>query len=160
MAEKEIDKLYDSNSLEIMRTAENALGQGLNRVQEIKNFARKGGVKRIGIAHCVSFSKEAAAVKQYLSDEFEVYSIDCKYGRITKYEMFGDDGNRIMCNPAGQAEFLKENNTQLNVSMGLCVGHDMVFNKKSNAPVSTLVVKDRVNKHSPIEGVKSISQAE
>ncbi|HEY5592424.1 MAG TPA: DUF1847 domain-containing protein [Paludibacter sp.] len=36
----------------------------------------------------------------------------------------------------------KENNTELNISMGLCVGHDMVFNQKSAAPVSVLVVKD------------------
>ena len=57
-----------------MRTAEDALERGVNRVQEIKNFARKAGIKRIGIAHCVSFSKESNAVKQYLSDEFKVYS--------------------------------------------------------------------------------------
>lgn len=160
MEEKEIDKLYDSRSLEIMRTTENALERGSNRVQEIKNFARKGGIKRIGIAHCVSFPKEAEAVKQYLSDEFEVFSIDCKCGRITKHEMLGVEGNGIMCNPAGQAEYLKENNTELNISMGLCVGHDMVFNQKSVAPVSTLVVKDRANKHNPMDSIKSISQTE
>ena len=35
-------------------------------------------------------------------------------------------------------------------SLGLCVGHDMLFNKHSKAPVTTLVVKDRVTGHNPV----------
>jgi len=151
-----IVKLYDKQSLEIMKTAEDAYVRGSNRVQEIKNFARKSGFKRIGIAHCVTFPKEAEAVKQFLSDEFEVYTVDCKCGHITKHEMLGCEGQSIMCNPAGQAEYLKENNTELNISMGLCVGHDMVFNQKSASPVSTLIVKDRVSKNNPIESINNL----
>jgi uncharacterized metal-binding protein len=158
--ETSIEKLYDHQSLEIMRMAENALERGVNRVQEIKNFARKAGIKRIGIAHCVSFPKEAEAVKQFLSDKFEVYSINCKCGKITKHEMLGGEGNGIMCNPSGQAKYLKDNNTELNISIGLCVGHDMVFNQKSASPVSVLVVKDRANKHNPMESIRSIIKKE
>ena len=33
--------------------------------------------------------------------------------------------------------------------MGLCVGHDILFNKHSHAPTTTLVVKDRVLMHNP-----------
>ena len=137
---KNIEKLYDKRSLDIMQTAEAAFERGVNRVAEIKNFARAAGIKRVGIAHCVSFPKEKGAVEEFLSDEFDVFSIDCKCGRISKQEMLGTPGNGFMCNPAGQAEYLKENNTELNISMGLCVGHDMVFNQKSAAPVSVLVV--------------------
>jgi uncharacterized metal-binding protein len=61
-----------------------------------------------------------------------------------------------MCNPAGQAEFLKEQQTELNISMGLCVGHDMLFSQKSDVAVTTLVVKDRVNNHNPMEGIRSL----
>ena len=156
MEEKEIKKLYDSRSLEIMQTAEDAYERGSNRVQEIKNFARKAGIKRIGIAHCVSFPKEAEAVKKFLSDEFMVYTVDCKCGHISRQELIGCEGNGIMCNPAGQAEYLKENNTELNISMGLCVGHDMIFNRKSASPVSTLIVKDRTSKHNPIESINNL----
>ena len=123
---------------------------------EIKNFARKAGIKRIGIAFCVSLPKEAEAVKHFLSDEFEVYSVDCKCGRVTKHEMLGCEGNGIMCNPAGQADYLKENNTELNISMGLCVGHDMVFNQKSVSPVSTLVVKDRTSRNNTMETIQNL----
>jgi len=156
MEEKDIKDLYDTRSIEIMQTAEDAYVRGSNRVQEIKNFAHKAGIKRIGIAHCVTFPKEAEAVKQFLSDEFEVYSIDCKCGHITKHEMLGCEGRSIMCNPAGQAEYLKECNTELNISMGLCVGHDMVFNQKSASPVSTLVVKDRTNNNNSIETINNL----
>jgi len=156
MEEKDIKDLYDTRSLDIMQNAEDAYVRGSNRVQEIKNFARKAGIKRIGIAHCVTFPKEANAVKQFLSDEFEVYSIDCKCGHITKQAMLGCEGRSIMCNPAGQAEYLKEHNTELNISMGLCVGHDMVFNQKSASPVSTLVVKDRTNNNNPIETINNL----
>lgn len=152
----EMEKLYDKQSLEVMRTAEDAFERGVNRVQEIKNFARKSGIKRIGIAHCVSFPKEKEAVKQFLSDEFEVFSVDCKCGKVTKQEMLGGASNSIMCNPAGQAEYLKGNNTELNISMGLCVGHDMVFNQKSAAPVSVLVVKDHANRHNPMQSINSL----
>ena len=156
MEEKNNKNLYDSRSIEIMQTAEDAYVRGSNRVQEIKNFARKAGIKRIGIAHCVTFPKEAEAVKQFLSDEFEVYTVDWKCGHITKHDMLGCEGKSIMCNPAGQAEYLDENKAELNISMGLCVGHDMVFNQKSASPVSTLVVKDRTNNNNPIETINNL----
>ncbi len=153
---REINKLYDNQSLEIMQVAEDAYERGSNRVYELKNFARKAGIKRIGIAYCVSLPKEADAVKHFLADEFEVYTVDCKCGKVTRHEMLGCEGKGIMCNPAGQAEYLKENNTELNISMGLCVGHDMIFNQKSVSPVTTLVVKDRPSQHNPIESIHNL----
>lgn len=33
--------------------------------------------------------------------------------------------------------------------MGLCVGHDSLFIKHSQAPVTTLITKDRVLAHNP-----------
>jgi uncharacterized metal-binding protein len=150
-----MNNLYDPASLAVMNNAEEAYVRGSNRLEEIRNYARQAGLKRIGIAHCVSMPKEAAAVGRFLGEDFEVFSVDCKCGRIQKKEMLGGEGTSIMCNPSGQAEYLKENNTELNISMGLCVGHDMIFGQKSNVAVTTLVVKDRVNNHNPIEGIRS-----
>jgi uncharacterized metal-binding protein len=156
MEKTSITKLYDIDSLKVMNAAEMAYVRGSNRLEEIRNYARQAGIKRIGIAHCVSLPKEAAAVEQFLSADFEIHSINCKCGRITKNEMLGIEGNSIMCNPSGQAEFLKEKQTELNISVGLCVGHDMIFSQKSDVAVTTLVVKDRVNNHNPIEGIRSL----
>jgi uncharacterized metal-binding protein len=152
------EALYKNWSLSIMRTAEDSFERGANRVEEIRNFARTAGIRRIGIAHCISFSKETQTLKDFFGDEFEVVSVDCKHGRISRKDMLGTEGTTIMCNPAGQAEFLKENNTELNISMGLCVGHDMVFNKESAVPVTHLVVKDRINKHNPLESIHSVAK--
>lgn len=54
-----------------------------------------------------------------------------------------------MCNPILQARLLNEAKTDLNVVIGLCVGHDSLFYRYSEAYVTTLVTKDRVTGHNP-----------
>lgn len=142
-------KLYSEEDLRIMCIAEEARLPGKNRIEEIKNYARLSDIKRIGIAHCILFKKEAAKLKETLEREFDVYSIDCYNGRIPTSELLGIEARGISCNPAGQAHFLAQNNTELNISFGLCMGHDIIFNQKSKAPVTTLIVKDREHKHNP-----------
>jgi uncharacterized metal-binding protein len=39
---------------------------------------------------------------------------------------------------------------ELNVVMGLCVGHDSLFTRQSHGLVTTLVTKDRVLGHNPV----------
>lgn len=57
--------------------------------------------------------------------------------------------SEAMCNPIGQASLLNEQKTEFNVAIGLCVGHDSLFYRYSDAPVTTLVAKDRVLAHNP-----------
>lgn len=142
-------KLYSPEDLHLMRAAQEGRLPGKNRVEELKNFARLSGVKRIGIAHCITFQKDAEVLMQRLADEFEVVIIDCKIGKIASADLLGDLSKGISCNPAGQADYLAMSQTDLNVSFGLCMGHDIVFNQKSKAMVTTLVVKDREHKHNP-----------
>lgn len=54
-----------------------------------------------------------------------------------------------LCNPILQAKLLNKEKTDLNVIVGLCVGHDSLFIKYSKALVTTLVTKDRVLGHNP-----------
>ena len=54
-----------------------------------------------------------------------------------------------MCNPILQAKILNQEQTDLNVVIGLCVGHDSMFYKYSEALCTTLVTKDRVLGHNP-----------
>ena len=87
-----------------------------------------------------------------LSDKFEVFTVDCKYAKIKGSDMLNDATVKgTSCNPVGQADFLAQNNTDLNISFGLCVGHDILFNMKSKVPTTTLVVKDREHKHNPYQ---------
>jgi len=41
-----------------------------------------------------------------------------------------------MSNPIGQAAFLNKVKTDLNIILGLCVGHDALFIKYSEAPIT------------------------
>lgn len=143
-------KLYSESDLKLMRAAEDSLLMGKNRVEELKKFAKISGVKRIGIAHCVGMTREAMELKSRFSYQFEVYTVDCKYAKIPGAELLNDETVKgTSCNPAGQADFLAQKNTDLNISFGLCVGHDIMFNLKSKGPTTTLVVKDREHKHNP-----------
>jgi uncharacterized metal-binding protein len=54
------------------------------------------------------------------------------------------------CDPVGQAKVLADADTQLNIVMGLCLGHDMLFQKHTQAPATTLGVKDRVHGNDPL----------
>ena len=56
----------------------------------------------------------------------------------------------VACNPVLQAQLLNEAGTELNIVMGLCVGHDSLFYKHAKAVTTTLVVKDRVLVHNPV----------
>ena len=79
----------------------------------------------------------------------------CKIGNIPSSEMLGREAKGISCNPAGQADYLAENNTELNISMGLCIGHDIVFNSKSRAMTTTLIIKDRKHKHNTMKNFEN-----
>lgn len=147
----ETTALYNNEDLKSMRLADTARLPGKNRVEELRNYARLSGMKRIGIAHCVAVQKQADLLKQTLSDEFEVFTVGCKYGQIPAADILGNNAKGISCNPAGQAGYLADQGTELNIVMGLCVGHDMVFTSKSAAPSTTLVVKDREFKNNTLE---------
>ena len=150
----ETKSLYSPSDIRTMKLADSSRLPGKNRVEEIRNYAKLAGFKRIGIANCVAVQKEADMLKSILSNDFEVFAIDCKYGKLPNSEILGPDAKGISCNPSRQAALLAENKTELNIVMGLCVGHDMVFSAKSQAPSTTLLVKDRQHKHNPIETFK------
>jgi len=123
----------------------------LNRLQEVILYAKKMGYKKLGIAFCINFKEEAAIVSKALESEgFKVYSVCCKTGGISKEELNiitkipGE--KEICCNPNAQADILNEKSTELNIIIGLCVGHDIIFQNHSKAPTTVLVVKDRTNK--------------
>jgi len=59
----------------------------------------------------------------------------------------------MICNPIAQALRLNHERTDFNVAIGLCVGHDSLFYKYSEAPVTTLVTKDRRLGHNPVAGL-------
>jgi len=75
--------------------------------------------------------------------EFDNNTLSCADCRAKSCHVTGVN----MCNPVMQAKYLNKNKTDLNVLIGLCVGHDSLFYKYAEAPVTTLVSKDRVLAH-------------
>lgn len=67
---EEIKRLYSDKDYELMQVANESLLPGKSRVDEIKAFARKSGIKRLGIANCLALQKEAEKLEKMLSDEF------------------------------------------------------------------------------------------
>ncbi len=59
-------------------------------------------------------------------------------------------GHETMCNPIAQAEVLNSEKTEFNIIMGLCVGHDSLFMKHSDAMCTVFAVKDRLMGHNPL----------
>jgi len=57
-----------------------------------------------------------------------------------------------MCNPIGQAMALNKSQTDLNIILGLCVGHDTLFIKYSQAPVTVLGCKGPCLRTQPYGG--------
>ncbi len=131
------------------------------RIQEMIDFSRKMGYRRLGLAFCGGLHREAAIVSRILEDHgFEVVSAVCKVGGVGK-EALGikpEEKIRIgchesMCNPVAQAEIMNEAGTDFNILLGLCVGHDSLFIKYSRAMVSVFAVKDRVLGHNPLAAI-------
>jgi uncharacterized metal-binding protein len=132
------------------------------RVEEIAQFAKKMGYKKLGIASCIGLKDEAKTLTRILENRgFKVVSICCKAGAIPKerigitkeQKVAGPDSFESMCNPITQAEILNNEGTEFNILVGLCVGHDSLFFKYSKAPVTALVAKDRVFGHNPVMGL-------
>nr|WP_317282209.1 DUF1847 domain-containing protein [uncultured Sellimonas sp.] len=126
----------------------------LTRVEEIMAFAKKMGAKKIGIATCVGLIRESRVLAKILRNHgFEVVGIACKSGAQDKVKIgIPKECEEIgchMCNPILQAQFLNHEKTDLNVVVGLCVGHDSLFYKYSQALTTTAVTKDRVLGHNP-----------
>jgi len=131
------------------------------RIEEVMSYAEKRGFSRLGIAFCIGLKKEVSILNKILEKRgFEVFSVCCKACGIPKSEMelmrlHPEMERESICNPVGQAEILSRNNTDLNIIVGLCVGHDILFTKYSEAPVTTLIVKDRVLAHNPVGALSS-----
>ncbi|NTW69281.1 MAG: DUF1847 domain-containing protein [Chlorobiaceae bacterium] len=129
----------------------------LTRVEEIIAFANRIGAKKIGLATCIGLSAESGIFAKVLKiNDLEPYSVICKVGSVDKSEIGIDENLKIqkgshesLCNPILQAKLLNKEKTELNVIIGLCVGHDALFMKHSDAPVTTLITKDRLLGHNP-----------
>ena len=134
------------------------------RIEEIIDFARKMNYQHLGLAFCIGLRNEAKAVEQLLLRHgFQVSSVICKIGNIDKNEIGIQDDEKIvinsaeaMCNPVFQAQALNDEQTDFNIVLGLCVGHDSIFFQQSQAPCTVFAVKDRLLGHNPLAAIYTL----
>jgi len=134
------------------------------RVQETVEFAQKLGFNKLGIAFCGGLQKEAGLLSDVLESQgFELASVGCNAGGVPKENIGIKEKEKVrigsyetMCNPLLQAEILNHEQTELNIVLGLCVGHDALFLKKAKAFCTVLAAKDRVTGHNPLAGLYTL----
>jgi len=128
------------------------------RVEDTIAFAKLMGYKKIGIATCIGLLDETRRLSDILdAQDFKPLSVCCKTGSIDKLKLGLEESDKIRpstfepaCNPIAQALLMNKAKTDMNIIVGLCIGHDIIFTLHSDAPVTTLVVKDRVTGHNPV----------
>jgi uncharacterized metal-binding protein len=170
-----LEILKDPEVLEVVRQASIQEGEGYGdkdkgyayvrpikpRIQETVEFAKKMKFKRICLVFCVGVRKEAEIVHKIFSDNgFETISVMCKAGAISKEEIgllreqqIDPSSFESMCNPILQALIANHHKSDLNVLLGLCVGHDALFLRYAKAYNTVLAAKDRTNAHNPLAAI-------
>jgi uncharacterized metal-binding protein len=134
-------------------------GQLRNRVEELVAFAQARHLQRIGVAYCVSLTQESQRLGQRLAAAgLTPELVCCRVGAID-YDEIGltkahPERFAAICNPVGQARLLNERKVDLVVQVGLCLGHDLLLQRECDAPVTTLVVKDRALDHHPVQALR------
>lgn len=155
-------EMYQGKDYDLFKTAchvEAEYYMKKTRLEELILFAKKREYKTLGMAFCIGLENEAQLIHNILAKDFEVHSVCCKVCGLNKddfnLQKLHGEGFEAACNPIGQAKVLNEEKTDLNIIVGLCIGHDILFTEHSKAPVTTLAVKDRVLAHNPLGAVYS-----
>ena len=139
---------------EVLNKAYDEQGAKLTRIEELIEYAKTLGYRRLGLAFCVGLFEEARILTDILEKKgFDIVSVCCMAGTTSKKDLglkqLKNRGVRV-CNPLMQAEVLNREDTDLNIMLGLCIGHDILFIRNSNADVTPIAVKDRVACHNPL----------
>ena len=162
MISSETREMYKGKDYDLFKTACHIEAEHYmkkTRLEELILFAKEMNFKKLGIAFCIGLEHEAKIINDILAKDFEIHSVCCKICGFDKDDLdlqkLHGEGFEAACNPIGQANVLNEEKTDLNIIVGLCIGHDILFTKHSNAPITTLAVKDRVLAHNPLGTVYS-----
>lgn len=159
-----LDEYNKTENKKLYKTAAHIESTGYKkwpRLVEIAEYALAANFKNIGLAYCIGLEKEAKKVVEFFEKkDLKVNSAVCCCGGIDKSKIgvppedrFSEEGFEAGCNPIGQAKLLAECGTDINVVLGLCVGHDSLFFKYSVAPTTVLAVKDRVLGHNSLAAI-------
>lgn len=149
------------NNQKIIQAAASLVDNGkagtLSRLQEVIEFSKNMNFNRIGIAYCYGMELDAALVAQIFRESgFKIVPVSCTTGGFKQSDVNSESSiGKVSCNPLAQAEQINNENVDFTITMGLCLGHDIIFQKQIKSYTTTLVVKDRVHNNNPIKALKN-----
>ena len=146
--------VYSPTDVEIMRKTD--LSKNKSRLQELVDFAKASGFRRLGIANCKSVQPYADKLANILRQAgFEVFTVNCKESGLKGADVCNELRGPC-CDPLFQAAFLNEKKTEFNIEVGLCLGHGLLFQKYSQAAVTSFLVKDFAHMHNTAAALEDI----
>jgi len=128
------------------------------RIEEVIDFARRAGVRHVGLSFCSGFREEAPQLQAVLvASGFTVSSACCKTGSVPKETLGIREAEKVrpgrpemICNALAQADLLDREGVELALLVGQCVGHDSATMARLRAPGVCVVAKDRVLAHNTV----------
>ena len=147
---------YDEHqhSMEVTMDISAETDRKLCRIAEFIYYCLGMEYKHVGIAFCVEMFQEVEILTRLLRRFFRVSPVCCKIGGRTQHDLI-TAAEGVLCNPIGQARILSSLKTDINVTVGLCVGCDSIYARYSEAPTSTLFVKDKSLANNPVSALYS-----
>ncbi len=129
----------------------------LSRLNEIIEFVKTMSYSKVGLAYCYGMEKDARAVRDIFRNEgIKLSTVSCTVGGIPQNAVNLESCNyNVSCNPIGQAKQLELENTEFVITMGICLGHDILLQRNLKVDFTTFVVKDRVFSHKPLAAVSN-----
>lgn len=144
--------IYNEEDRAIMKIAAEAKNK--SRLQELIDFAKICGFKKLGLANCKGVQPLADKLAELLrAAGFEVVAMNCKQSGLDGADICESMAGPC-CDPVSQARFMNAQKTDFNINVGLCLGHGLLFAKHSEAKVTTFLVKDFITGHKTVENLK------
>lgn len=136
-------------------------GNNLTRLQELIFIGLMMECRRLGLAYCAGFNREARMMIEALSPHFEVNAVCCDYC-LTPDQRFVHDPDRrfdlYRRDERAKVEVLNDFGAPMHVSLGLCIEQDILFNRHSRVPVTNFAAADWVLGHHPLTVVYTTYQ--
>ena len=157
----EVPEGWDEVGRRVMEAAKDISAEPerrLCRLAELVYFCLELDYRKVGVAYCTELAEPAEILTSVLRRFFEVVPVCCRVCSGARSKGTPHDARPaglpeptgLTGNPLLQAAVLNDAGTDLNVLVGLCIGCDCLFTGASDAPVTTLFVKDRSLANNPI----------
>lgn len=134
----------------------------LSRLEEIAEFFKLRGYKKLGVAYCYGLEKYVVSLRKYFErQDIHPVFVSCTVDGVRENQVNPEKTEcAVSCNPIGQATALRKAGVDFAVLMGLCLGHDILLQKNLDMDFTTFIVKDRVYHHNPLQALREFSDSE